>query len=383
MLNIESLMEAASQTCAGLNDFGDPQFLDAAQVLTSAFNDQGGLSKRGFAMWESRFTEVLKNRLRIEDYFRRHPEIADETLPAPIIIVGLPRTGTTLLQRVLGCDKRLYPMLAWETRFPAPMVAPDTPGPDPRIAIAVKMTDAMIKANPDLLAIHPLSATEPDEEGILLEHSFQSFFDSYADIPDYTAWMWQTDQRPAYEYLKRLLQFIQWQKRHRGEAAQHWVLKTPHHLRQMATLFEVFPDARIIQTHRDPLKTIPSIASFAFNMWKLGMEHPNPKRAGKQWSDIWARGMRETLEVRDRVGNTRFHDVQFADTVSQPEAVLEGIYAYLKMAFPADTRQSMTRYLDDNRRERRPLHEYSLDVYGLSERQIASDFEEYRARFVI
>ena len=138
--------------------------------------------------------------------------------------------------------------------------------------------------------------------------------------------MWENDQTPAYEYLKRLLQFIQWQKRQRGEVADHWVLKTPHHLRQMQTLLQVFPDARIIQTHRDPLKTIPSIASFAFNMWKLGMQDPDPKRAGQQWSAIWARAMKETLQTRGRVGELRFHDIQFSDTLSRPLDVLEGIY---------------------------------------------------------
>lgn len=382
-LNLDQLMARASSDCGGLTDFGDPCFLEPARVLIQAFSDQGGLSQRGVAIWEKRFRDVLKNRLVVEQFYRRYPEIEDETISAPIIIVGLPRTGTTLLQRALGCDERFYPMLAWESRFPAPIVEPGAPGPDPRIDIAVRMTNAMIEANPDLLAIHPLSATEPDEEGVLLEHSFQSFFDSYADIPDYTAWMWENDQTPAYEYLKRLLQFIQWQKRQRGEVADHWVLKTPHHLRQMQTLLQVFPDARIIQTHRDPLKTIPSIASFAFNMWKLGMQDPDPKRAGQQWSAIWARAMKETLQTRGRVGELRFHDIQFSDTLSRPLDVLEGIYRFLRIEFPADTQQRMEGYLEANRREKRPMHEYSLDVYGLSDAQIKRDFAEYRARFVL
>ena len=382
-LVLEELMTTATDKTGGLTDFGDRRFLPAANALIKALNEQGGLSGRGESMLKNRLLEVLKNRLVVEYYFKRHPEIAEEQIVAPFVIVGLPRTGTTLLQRVLGCDRRFYPMLAWETRFPAPFGEPPSEDQeDPRIAAAVAMTEAMIKANPDLLAIHPLSATEPDEEGILLEHSFQSFFDSYADIPDYTEWMWTNDQTPAYEHLKRLLQFLQWQKRKRGYVADSWVLKTPHHLRQMDTLFKVFPDARIIQTHRDPLKTIPSIASFAFNMWKLAMTEPNPERAGRQWSDIWARGMRDTLKIRNSISEHRFHDVQFNDTVAKPLDVLEGIYRFIDLEFPAEVKDSMSRYLEDNRREKRPLHEYSVDFYGLSEEQIKADFADYRARFI-
>lgn len=380
-LDLNKLLAEASKACNGLSDFGDSAFLEPAHVLIKAFNNEAGLSPQGKAIWRKRFIELLKNRLVIEDYFNRHPEIADESITTPTVIVGLPRTGTTLLQRILGCDRRFYPMLAWEARFPAPFTEPNGSVADPRIARAVAMTDAMIAANPNLLSIHPLNALEPDEEGILLEHTFQSFFDSYADIPSYTQWMWEHDQTPAYRYLKRMLQFIQWQKRQRSETAQSWILKTPHHLRQLHVLFDVFPDVRIIQTHRDPLKTIPSIGSFAFNMWKLAMTNPDPKRAGRQWSDIWSRGMRESLALRDRLPSDRFHDIWFADTIHQPLAVIKGIYQYLNLSFPAETQERMLKYLEDNSREKRPLHEYSLDYYGLSEEQIKIDFKAYRERF--
>ena len=381
-LNIDELMRDAQAKTAMLEDFGDDHFIAAATTLFNGFNRPGLLTPQGIGMWRKRSIDMLKNRLVIEDYFARIPDIAQEEIEAPIVIVGLPRTGTTLLQRVLSCDTRFYPMLAWEARFPAPFsdYSPDTP--DPRIEVAVAMTNAMIKANPDLLAIHPLNALEADEEGILLEHTFMSFFDSYADIPEYTDWMWNSDQVPAYRYLKRMLQFIQWQKRQRGESATRWVLKTPHHLRQMKALFAVFPDASIIQTHRDPLQTIPSIASFTFNMWKLGMQSPDPTRAGRQWSHIWARGIRETMEIRDQLEPRRFHDVWFKDTLTQPLEVVKDIYRFLGLSFPEATQEKMTGYLEHNRREKRPLHEYSVEHYGLTENSINKDFAGYRARFI-
>jgi hypothetical protein len=383
MLVLEALLAEASRRADGLTDFGDDRFRPPAAALLAAMNSEGGLSQTGVHAWHRRIVEMLRNRLVMEDYYRRHPKIALEKIGGPIVIVGLPRTGTTLLQRVLGCDRRFHPMFTWETRYPTPMVEPGTPGPDPRIAVVKAETDAILQANPALLAIHPMSATEPDEEGILLEHSFESFFDAYADIPSYTDWLWSHDQTAAYEYLERMLRFLQWQKRRRGEEAGDWVLKTPHHLRQIDVLFKVFPGTRVIQTHRDPLQTIPSIASFTYNLWKVYMERPDPVRAGRQWSAIFARAVRDTMAFRDAAPPERFFDVWFADTLADPLGVVRAIYEYLGVGFPEDTQTKMQAYLEANSREKRPLHEYGLDHYGLSEAQIQRDFAAYRERYIL
>lgn len=382
-LDLAAMLAEASARADGLTDFGDDRFRPAAEVLIRAMNTEGGLSAVGSQVWRRRIVEMLRNRLIMEDYFRRYPEIEREPIEGPIVIVGLPRTGTTLLQRVLGCDRRFYPMLTWETRYPTPLVEPGTPGPDPRIAVVQAETEAMIRANPTLLSIHPLSATEPDEEGILMEHSFRSFFDAYVDVPSYTAWLWEHDQTPAYDYLQRMMRFLQWQKRRRGEEAGPWVLKAPHHLRQISALFRVFPDTRVIQTHRDPLQTIPSIASFTYNLWKVYMERPDPVRAGQQWSAIFARGVRDTMRFRDAHAPERFFDLWFADTLADPLGVVRAIYDYLGIGFPADTQTRMQVYLESNSREKRPLHEYGLGHYGLSETQIERDFAAYRERYIL
>ena len=382
-LKLDALLNEASRRADGLSDFGDERFRAPAQVLLDAMNREGGLSAAGRQIWHSRLVELLRNRLLMEQFFKLHPEIEDEEIGGPIVIVGLPRTGTTLLQRILGCDRRFHSMLYWESRFPAPLTAPGTPGPDPRIALAEGETQAMIAANPALLSIHPLDAREADEEGMLLEHSFQSFFDCYADIPSYTEWMWSHDQQPAYEHLQRMLRFIQWQKRLRGEAGRDWVLKTPHHLRQIDVLFKVFPNARVIQTHRDPLQTIPSIASFIYNLWKIHMSQPDPVRAGRQWSAIWVRGIAHSMAVRNEMPADRFLDVWFSDTLDKPLDVVRSIYDYLNISFPADTRERMQAYLEAHSREKRPVHEYGLEHYGLSEEQIKADFATYRERYIL
>ncbi len=217
--DMDAMLAEAMRRSGDLQDFGDPDFRPALQALLTALNTEGKLSDLGRQILGERIIDLLKNRLVIEEYYRNFPQIADEKIDDPIVIVGLPRTGTTLLQRILGCDQRLYPLLWWETRFPAPLAVVPPGQPDPRIELARAEVAGMLEAMPRLKAIHPLDAEAPDEEGMLLEHSFHAFFDAYADIPSYTAWMWDNDQTPAYAYLKRMLRFLQWQKRQRGETA--------------------------------------------------------------------------------------------------------------------------------------------------------------------
>ncbi|KYC29040.1 Sulfotransferase [Sterolibacterium denitrificans] len=382
---IDTLLAEAMRRSGDLRDFGAADFRPPLQALLSALDTEGKLSEIGRQILGERIIELLRNRLVIEAYYRNFPQIEEERIERPIVIVGLPRTGTTLLQRILGCDARLYPLYWWETRFPAPLA--DTPPgqPDPRIELARTEVAGMLEAMPRLKAIHPLDAEAPDEEGMLLEHSFCAFFDAYADIPGYTAWLWNNDQTPAYEYLKRMLKFLQWQKRQRGETASlgRWVLKTPHHLRQIAVLFKVFPDAQVIQTHRDPLQTIPSIASFNETLWQIYGRDVDATRVGRQWSAILARGMRETMAWRDQHGAGRFLDIWFSDTLAKPLEVVQAIYDFAGLSLPDGIQERMQVYLEQNRRDQRPLHEYSLAHYGLSEAQIADDFAAYRQRYIL
>ena len=263
----DALLAEASQRSGGLTEFGDASHRVALPVLLNSLNEEAKLSDAGRHLLRQRIVELLTNRLRVEDYCKRHPSILEERIEKPVVIVGLPRTGTTLLQRVLSCDPRLYPMLWWESRHPVPLADAALGEPDPRIALAKAEVRMMIEAMPQLLSIHPLDAEQADEEVMLMEHSFHSAFDAFGNVPGYMAWQAEQDPAQAYAYLKKLLQFLQWQKRRRGVTAERWVLKTPNHLPTMAALFEVFPDATVIQCHRDPLQTIPSLCSFIQTLW--------------------------------------------------------------------------------------------------------------------
>lgn len=384
MINFETdaLLADASQR-SGLGDFGDASFRPALQVMLKSLKEEAQLSDTGHHLLRQRIVEQLCNRLRVEDYCKRYPSILDESIEKPIVIVGLPRTGTTLLQRVLSCDSRFYPMLWWESRHPVPS-ADAVPGqPDPRIAMAKAEVRMMIEAMPQLLTIHPLDAEQADEEVMLMEHSFYAAMDAFANVPRYMAWQEQQDHTPAYAYLKKLLQFLQWQKRQRGAPAERWVLKTPNHLPTMEALFKVFPDAQVIQTHRDPLQTVPSLCSFIHTLWGIYSDRADAPVVGRHWSAKMAKALNSAMAVRERIPSSHFHDVWFSDTVSRPMDVIEAIYAFIGMPLTDAAKQAMQQWLADNRRDKRASHEYSAAQFGLSEEQLKGDFAAYRQRYVL
>ncbi|HVT34103.1 MAG TPA: sulfotransferase, partial [Nevskiaceae bacterium] len=308
------LLQNASAAAGGLSDFGDDSFREGLAVLCDSLSREAGLSEMGVAILQQKITGQLANRLYVEDHFRRHPEIAREEVTAPLVIVGLPRTGTTKLQRLLSRDPRFWFMYFWESQFPVPLPGETLKEPKARIGAAREMVSMMTQVMPKLMAIHPMDADEADEEVMLMEHSFLSAFNAYAYVPSYTRWLDRQDQAPAYAYLKRMLQFLQWQKRQRGISGQRWVLKSPHHLLRMDALLRAFPGVQVILTHRDPVQSIPSIASFIHTLWGIYATDASAQAAGAEWSALMKRALEHTMAVR-RTAPGQFLDVQFRDTV--------------------------------------------------------------------
>lgn len=382
-LSADALIAVAKQRAGGLSDFGDPSFKPALEQLLQSVRNEAHMSPTGQAIFAQRVTESLWNRLVLEDHCARHPEILAERINQPVVIVGLPRTGTTMLHRLLACDPRLYSMAWWEARHPSPLSPQDLLNPTRRIDMAKAEVKAMVEAVPALLAMHPLDAELADEEVLLMEHSFMGAYDSYGNVPSYMTWLFQQDQTPAYRYLKRQLQFLQWQKRQRGITAQRWILKAPHHTHLMPALFEVFPDTQVVQTHRDPLQTIPSMGSFAYSLWKIFSDQADPVAAGRQWSDKFARGMRSAMAFRQTMPRERFMDVWYLDAVAKSMDVVEAIYPFLGLSLDEGTRGHMQAWLQQSSRDKRPSHDYSAAALGLSDEQLARDFAEYRQQHVL
>lgn len=375
------LMREARAAAGASQDFVDASFLPALEVLCKALDDEARLSDTGRYVFRLKLVGQLTTRLRVEEDLRRHPEIAQETVAPPLVIVGLPRTGTTKLHRLLSRDPRFWWMAFWESQFPLPFPGEALEKPAARIAEGHKLVETMTTAMPKLMAIHPMAAEEADEEVMLMEHSMLSAFDAYAHIPSYSAWLSQQDQAPAYRFLKRMLQHLQWQKRARGMNGERWVLKAPHHLQRMQVLLEVFPGAQIIQTHRDPLRSIPSIASFIDTLWRIYSDDADPAEAGRTWSERMRRGLDHTMQVRDSAA-PQFLDVQFHHTVKQPLDVVRRIYDFIGWELTPDVLGRMRAWLVEDEKSHSAMHEYTPEQFGLSDAQIERDFARYRARHI-
>ncbi|WP_299697970.1 sulfotransferase [Hydrocarboniphaga sp.] len=376
----EALLAEASAVTGGLSNFGDASFRPGLDQLCESLDGEARLSPTGVYLMRMKVVGQLVNRLKVEDWFKRHPEIAGELIAAPVVIVGLPRTGTTKLHRLLSRDPRFYWMAWWEAIYPVPFDNETLQQPSARIAQAHADVRAMTDAMPKLAAMHPMDADAADEEVMLMEHSFLSAFNAYADVPGYMAWMDTQDQRPAYTFLKRMLQFLQWQKRQRGIVAQRWVLKAPHHLLRMDVLLAEFPGVRVIQTHRDPTSSIPSIGSFIHTLWCIYSDQAAAAAAGGSWNELMRRALNHTMQVRDRGDGSAFFDVRFVDTVKNPMDVVARVYDFLGWSLPAELAASMRNWLAEDEKAHQGGHAYTAQQFGLSDEQIRRDFAAYIER---
>ncbi|MGY8736722.1 MAG: sulfotransferase, partial [bacterium] len=234
---------------AGLEDFGDDHFLDPMRRLLSSLEDEAQLHAMGRVTMFERIVGSLVGRLSAQDFFVRHPEILEEEIVAPTVIVGLARTGSTMMHRLLAADPSVYAVRWWECRAPSPYPGSDWRREDPRIPDAYAEIDAILEAAPALATIHPWDAEGPDEEIMLLEHAFLSGVpDAFCNVPSYRRFVIESDMRDGYAYMKRMIQFLQWQKKEAGHPAERWVLKAPFHVGRIPQLIEAFPDAMIVQT---------------------------------------------------------------------------------------------------------------------------------------
>lgn len=380
-LDCARLLQAAEDE-TGLTDFGCESFRPAFEVLVNALNTEAELNAVGRFVQYQRILNSLKNRLRMEAWLAYHPEILEEELLPPVVIVGLTRTGTTMLHRILAADSRFFAPLWYEVRNPAPYKEWRAHKPDQRIAEAEAEVAALLEANPEIAAIHPMDPTGADEEILLLEHSFYSYVpNSFARVPSYGEFVAAADNTPAYEYLKKQLQFLQWQKKLKGETAQRWLLKAPHHLHFMSTLLKVFAGIAVVATHRDPVISIPSTASFYYNLWLTGNDKADKLAVAREVIDVFASGTAHTMSTREG-REAQFCDIWFEDTVARPEAVTQTIYEFIDLELTSEASAAMEKHREQNKREDRPAHAYTLEEYGYTEADIRNRFEAYCKRFI-
>lgn len=379
-LDPAELLERARNE-SGLSEFDDPSPMEPLEVLTRALLSEARLNAGGRYYWSSRLLGILMTRLRARDWFHRHPEIADEPIRAPVIILGLTRTGTTLLHRLIASDARFSAAAFWEARFPVPTL--DDMSGHQRMAAAKAEIDAMLAANPDLASIHPFDPLGADEDILVLDQTLLSnTAETLAHVPSYYHWLRKQDLRPAYRFWYRMLQMLQWQKVQRGAQGERWVLKTPMHLAHVDHILELLPDATFVQTHRDPISTLPSYASMVQGLWKGVSDESDPLEAARESIDTLEHDLARCLEVRDSLPPGKFIDVDFRDTVRDPVGVVECIYRQIGLPMTELARVQIGAYMQRHPREGRPKHTYTLEQFGFTEEEIRRRFREYRARHI-
>lgn len=365
----------------GLVELGPATFLPPLTALVESLDREADLNAVGVALQRTRLVELLKNRLRLQALLARHPEIEDEEIVPPVVILGLPRTGTTMLQRLLSTDPRFIPTRWYEVRFPVP--DPDwdfDEAHDARIPRAKAEVAAMIEANPEVLAIHPLDALAPDEDLMLLENAFLSSVPgSQANLPSYNAFYEQDDGRISTREHRRMLQLLQWQRRRAGHAVdgKPWLLKAPAHMTIFEAMRETYPGARFVMSHRDPLACIPSISSLYYEFWRVASDRADPAECGRYTAHFYGQALTRTIAAAAEEPE-RFLDLEYEDLMRKQDEVLLRIYAFLGWPIEPQTRAGFARWRAENPRDRRKPHHYRIEDFGLTRGELASAYAAYR-----
>ncbi len=369
----------------GLDDFGPLPFEEPLGVLLDDYAS-AELNDLGTHIVRSGLVHSLRMRLRAREWLRLHPEIAAEVIAAPIVVVGMMRSGTTLAQRLLAADPRIVCAAGWEVVEVAPRLTHDWDAEDPRIAAALARQAQTQEYLPDLFAIHPMYALEAEEEIVFLADAFLSHVpESGAHLPAYRRWIDTQDFTPAYDHLHAMLQFLQWQKRRRGDPIGRWVLKTPAHLGYLDALRTRFPDLHVVHLHRDPVETIPSGASLNATLHRMHADAVDLHRIGAEWIERMGWTNDRAMATRaawgaEPEGSGLVTDLAFDDVVADPITQLGRVYDAIGLDLDASAEASMRDWLARRPRETaRP--DYAAETYGLSAAQIRERFTEYESRF--
>ena len=378
MLNqLEIINEAKNQT--GLANFGNPLFMNGFEALISSINQEVDLNEIGVEAQKHRLIGILANILRIENALMENPKILEEEIKSPVVIVGLPRTGSTMTHRLLASDPNHTAMLWWEGRYPAMLEGEKRGNPLDRMEMGKAEVEAVMQASPDALTIHPWDYKGADEEILLLEHTFFSTVpESFMRLPSYSNWVESQDHIHAYTQLKKMLQYLQWQNP--GRENKRWVLKSPHHLGFIDKLLLVFPDSKVIQTHRDPYKTVPSFCSMCANLFEPISNSYDKEEIGHHWANKLAKVLNHCMKI-SKLNKENFLDLEFNKMIKDPISEMTEVYNFIDEDFTDQAENAMKAWKEENKHEM-GAHQYSLKEFNLDDSFIDENFSEYINQYI-
>ncbi len=372
-LDAERILENARR--ASGFEMRDPMFREGLERLVHGLESHARLSTFGRLAARGTVQRSADSRSRVERALGEHPEIGDEQVPAPVFIVGTPRSGTTILHALLHLDRDHRAPLSWECLLPHPAPRPEEHEDNERIETVRKEFDQIFRLVPDFRRKHYMTADSPQECVGITALNFASFqYVAMAYLPEYHDWFVKADQVGNLQWHRRFLQFLQ----SGGVPARRWLLKSPVHLMRLRALFEVYPDARVIVTHRHPADVVPSVASLISSMRSFYSDHEDSPRTGREqlriWADYFARFLRDRREL-DR--EEQMVDVFFDDFVNDQMSVVDSIYSGFGWSLRPEDRERMERFLQRERRGKHGAHVYSLDQIGIAPADIDNEYAHY------
>ncbi|MCX5740585.1 MAG: sulfotransferase [Proteobacteria bacterium] len=379
-LDADSLLQSARKS-ASLTDFGHDSFRAPLERLVASLESEAQLTLLGRVIARRDLLRLLENRLRQVDLRKQHREINWERIERPLFILGLPRTGTSILHELMAQDPANRVPMTWEVMHPFPPPETRTFHSDPRIAQVDAHFSGIDRLLPDFKTMHPMGARLPQECVVITQHEFASMvWHTSNRVPSYQNWLDGADLRHVYESHKRWLQVLQWKA-----PAERWVLKSPGHLWALESLLAVYPDARIVQNHRDPLKVVASLVSLVCTLRSLATEVIDPHEIGRDWTQRLAAGLDHATRVRDeaKLPESQVFDVPFRAFMADEIAMVRKIYEHFGMQYTAEAERRMRAFLAANAADKHGRHTYDLSLGGLDEATERKRYAAYQQRFAI
>ena len=375
---IDDVVEKA-KTQTGLDDFGGDSWRAGLEVLVRSAETEATFNEFGEQSFYGSLVRPLVNRLQIEDWYTRHPEIDEQDVHVELLGVGFPRTGSTALSHLMAEDRAFRNLRLWEEQSPCPPPGVSPEDDDARLAAAT----AMVSMGRDHMAARmrsmlPQSPTGPmeDHDLMALEFTAQTFLVA-AHISSYADWFANCDMEPTYRYEKRVLKLLQWKT-----PEKRWRLKSPTHTMFLEAYEKVFPEARFVQTHRDVSSVLPSVSDLYYSMLQGGNPGIDPIDVGTLNMDQWGIALDRCLAFRaDPTRDAKFFDMGFTDFQADPIAEIAKLYEWLGDELTSDTVEGMLAWRADNPKDKYGKHEYDGANFGITKAALHRRFAPYRSRF--
>jgi hypothetical protein len=369
--------QAIEQT--GLDDFGPDDFREGLSVYCDSVSTEAQLNDIGEMVIPGNIVACLVNRLQVYDWAKQHPGVTDDEIVAPFVVIGIFRAGTTFVSYLLEKDHRNRPLLGWEAQSSVPPTTPETLKTDPRIEAAIAGRAMLDQINPRVRVVQNEDADGPTECISVLNQDFKSLtWEALSNVPTYGEWLHRTDHRSAYEYHRLVLQVLQ-----SGGVRGRWSLKSPHHAMRLDALHAVYPDARLIVMHRDPVVLSASVCSLITTLTSTFSDADHGAYIAEHWTDMLTASIDGLNIFRDAHPEVPILDVQYAELVSDPLATMTRVYESFGDELDAQSYDAMRAHVESRPKGRFGQHGYDLDEFGLDGPALAERFRPYVERYDI